>query len=70
VDRSTKATLITYNTWIQISRLQRIYQNLAKPGAQWNKTSSGMEQNLAKPGAQWNKTSSGMEQNLAKPGAQ
>ena len=25
VDRSTKATLSTYNTWIQISRLQKIY---------------------------------------------
>ena len=26
VDRSTKATLSTYNTWIQISRLQKIYR--------------------------------------------
>lgn len=26
MDRSTRATLSTYNTWIQISRLQRIYQ--------------------------------------------
>jgi len=25
VDRSTKATLSTYNTWIQISRLQKVY---------------------------------------------
>ena len=25
VDRSTKATLSTYNTWIQVSRLQKIY---------------------------------------------
>ena len=25
MDRSTKATLSTYNTWIQISRLQKIY---------------------------------------------
>ena len=25
VDRSTKATLSTYNTWIQLSRLQKIY---------------------------------------------
>ena len=30
MDRSTKATLSTYNTWIQLSRLQKIYhfQNL------------------------------------------
>jgi hypothetical protein len=30
VDRSTKATLSTYNTWIQLSRLQKVYhfQNL------------------------------------------
>ena len=27
VDRSTKATLSTYNTWIQISRLQKIYHS-------------------------------------------
>ena len=26
VDRSTKATLSTYNTWIQLSRLQKIYR--------------------------------------------
>ena len=26
VDRSTKATLSTYNTWIHVSRLQKIYQ--------------------------------------------
>ena len=26
MDRSTKATLSTYNTWIQLSRLQKIYQ--------------------------------------------
>ena len=25
VDRSTEATLSTYNTWIQLSRLQKIY---------------------------------------------
>ena len=25
VDRSTKATLSTYNTWIRLSRLQKIY---------------------------------------------
>ena len=25
MDRSTKATLSTYNTWIQLSRLQKIY---------------------------------------------
>ena len=25
VDRSTKAILSTYNTWIQLSRLQKIY---------------------------------------------
>ena len=25
VDRSTKATLSTYNTWIHVSRLQKIY---------------------------------------------
>ena len=25
VDRSTKATLSTYNPWIQVSRLQKIY---------------------------------------------
>ena len=25
MDRSTKVTLSTYNTWIQIGRLQRIY---------------------------------------------
>jgi hypothetical protein len=25
VDRSTKATLSTYNTWIQLSRLQKVY---------------------------------------------
>ena len=25
VDRSTKATLCTYNTWIQMRRLQKIY---------------------------------------------
>ena len=30
MDRSTKATLSTYNTWIQLSRLQKVYhfQNL------------------------------------------
>ena len=27
VDRSTKATLSTYNTWIQVSRLQKIYHS-------------------------------------------
>ena len=27
VDRSTKATLSTYGTWIQVSRLQKIYRN-------------------------------------------
>ena len=27
MDRSTKATLSTYNTWIQISRLQKIYHS-------------------------------------------
>ena len=27
VDRSTKATLSTYNTWIQLSRLQKIYRS-------------------------------------------
>ena len=27
VDRSTRATLSTYNTWIQVSRLQKIYRN-------------------------------------------
>ena len=26
MDRSTKATLNTYDTWIQLSRLQKIYQ--------------------------------------------
>jgi len=26
VDRSTMATLSTYNTWIQISRLQKVYR--------------------------------------------
>ena len=26
VDRSVKATLSTYNTWMQLSRLQRIYR--------------------------------------------
>jgi hypothetical protein len=26
VDRSTRATLSTYNAWIQVSRLQKIYQ--------------------------------------------
>ena len=26
MDRNTKATLSTYNTWIQISRLQKIYR--------------------------------------------
>jgi len=26
VDRSTRATLSTYNTWIQLGRLQKIYQ--------------------------------------------
>ena len=25
MDRSTEATLSTYNTWIQLSRLQKIY---------------------------------------------
>ena len=25
MDRSTRATLSTYNTWIQVSRLQKIY---------------------------------------------
>ena len=25
MDRSTKATLSTYNTWIQLNRLQKIY---------------------------------------------
>ena len=25
MDRSTKATLSTYNTWIRLSRLQKIY---------------------------------------------
>ena len=25
MDRSTKATLSTHNTWIQLSRLQKIY---------------------------------------------
>ena len=25
MDRSTKATLSTYGTWIQVSRLQKIY---------------------------------------------
>ena len=25
MDRSTKATLNTYNTWIQLSRLQKVY---------------------------------------------
>ena len=25
MDRSTKATLSTYNTWIQLGRLQKIY---------------------------------------------
>ena len=25
MDRSTKATLSTYNTWIHVSRLQKIY---------------------------------------------
>ena len=25
MDRSTRATLSTYNTWIQLSRLQKIY---------------------------------------------
>ncbi len=25
MDRSTKATLSTYNTWIQLSRLQKVY---------------------------------------------
>ena len=25
MDRSTKATLSTYNPWIQVSRLQKIY---------------------------------------------
>jgi hypothetical protein len=27
VDRSTKATLSTYNTWIQLGRLQKIYHS-------------------------------------------
>ena len=27
VDRSTKATLSTYNTWIQLSRLQKMYRS-------------------------------------------
>ena len=27
MDRSTKATLSTYNTWIQLSRLQKIYRS-------------------------------------------
>ena len=27
VDRSTRATLSTYGTWIQVSRLQKIYRN-------------------------------------------
>ena len=27
MDRSTKATLSTYGTWIQVSRLQKIYRN-------------------------------------------
>ena len=26
MDRSTKATLSTYNTWIQLSRLQKVYR--------------------------------------------
>ena len=26
MDRSTKATLSTYNTWIHVSRLQKIYR--------------------------------------------
>ena len=26
MDRSTRATLSTYNTWIQISRLQKVYR--------------------------------------------
>ena len=26
MDRNTKATLSTYNTWIQVSRLQMIYR--------------------------------------------
>ena len=26
MDRSTKATLGTYNTWIQLSRLQKVYR--------------------------------------------
>ena len=26
MDRSVKATLSTYNTWMQLSRLQRIYR--------------------------------------------
>ena len=26
MDRNTKATLSTYNTWIQVSRLQKIYR--------------------------------------------
>ena len=30
VDRSTKATLSTYNTWIQVSRLQKIYHSQRK----------------------------------------
>ena len=27
MDRSTKATLSTYNTWIQLGRLQKIYHS-------------------------------------------
>ena len=27
MDRSTRATLSTYGTWIQVSRLQKIYRN-------------------------------------------
>ena len=27
MDRSTKAALSTYNTWIQLSRLQKIYHS-------------------------------------------
>ena len=26
MDRSTKATLSTYDTWIQLSRLQKVYR--------------------------------------------
>ena len=26
MDRNTEATLSTYNTWIQVSRLQKIYR--------------------------------------------